>query len=864
LRWRLTLALSVMCFLLAAPANALSQETAPAADARITLGMSLLDNGEYKKAETVLGLAYRNRPAPVVEIGLARAKFGLGDYKGVLAVLTDRSAFGPHARERVLLRIEALLKLRRFDEVLTIAGSSGWSSDPAFTFSLARASFGKGDRAQASSYTDEVIRAGYFLSGAWRFRARIALDQNQTSYARKSMERALEAGAGSGVISAMQIEADIRDGKFDLAERAIHNRKMVAGETGSGGPHTVFLDAYLAAAQGAYKEAARKFAAIELWLTTDERGVVALGVAKIMAGDRAQGETVLRRHLEAATLDWAGRDQLAAMQIAKGDYENAAAAISEYVLAPGGAAPALQRRYQLLMQQRRYDLAYETIAEIARDKSKIFVAGRSAPAVIFGAASELARASDQRNEAFRRDLSLLRALLFEAARMDGGQLLLNASDKKRSPVSSLIAGETALAAGRVDEAAQHFERALKAAPDFAAAARLRRLVDVRAGKEKKAAQKLRAFAKKYNANNDAALERAALALREGDLEEAASILQAISGEASTDEKRLILLARLHRTQGNMALLKKLARRISAGGAGSRRQMLAAMMFEETGDGQSAANALKQALAASPNDAAAVGFFMDMMQRQAREDEAIIFLNVLVKRRPAAHAARYALAKLALKTGDAEKLQAHQDAFKSIETPHLEWLEIERLKKEGRRLDALKAAQRLASRQKSAASTALGDVERLTGLGDMAGAEARLEAALENSPENIALWRALGDLRLSALGSGASEAARAAYLLSGRRADAAALFALALWRENRWQEALAMSREAAWAGLPVEGVSTALASALKDNGYHSLSRVIAAQILFDPTTQRDRESAQNLLQSLNKFPPQGHEFKRLRG
>ena len=348
---------------------ALAQNSTVMSDDRLEEGRALIERGDYRKAHTILSLAHRRGPSPELEIALARAKFGLGDYRGVLALLA-RGAGDDKDRARNLMRSEALLRLRRFDEAASLAARAGAAGDPAFSFVEARADFGRGFTSRATARIDEVVRSGYALADAYAFRARISLEQNDTVLGRKYLQRAIEAGADTRAIEIANIEADIRDGEFDKAARRIAGLAAQDKDLSRIDPRVSFAEGFLAAAQGDYHNAARKLASVEYWLRTDEKSILPLAVARRKSGDGAQAETLLRRRLDAAPADWRAADQLAALLMDRRDDAAALATIDAFEGASEARLAGAARRFDYLLRQHRFDEAHGVVWKAAQSHWK--------------------------------------------------------------------------------------------------------------------------------------------------------------------------------------------------------------------------------------------------------------------------------------------------------------------------------------------------------------------------------------------------------------------------------------------------------------------------------------------------------------
>ena len=834
---------------------ALAQNSTVMSDDRLEEGRALIERGDYRKAHTILSLAHRRGPSPELEIALARAKFGLGDYRGVLTLLA-RGAGDDKDRARNLMRSEALLRLRRFDEAASLAARAGAAGDPAFSFVEARADFGRGFTSRATARIDEVVRSGYALADAYAFRARISLEQNDTVLGRKYLQRAIEAGADTRAIEIANIEADIRDGEFDKAARRIAGLAAQDKDLSRIDPRVSFAEGFLAAAQGDYHSAARKLASVEYWLRTDEKSILPLAVARRKSGDGAQAETLLRRRLDAAPADWRAADQLAALLMDRRDDAAALATIDAFEGASEARLAGAARRFDYLLRQHRFDEAHGVVWKAAQSLGSDTAPVYSAD-LILGPSSALSLEAADKAAAFYENVTAIR-------RMSGSEAVGQPASEHTDPISLVIAGEQALDARRYDRAVEFFERALQGAPGFATAARLRRLVDVRGGVEQVTADNATTPLAETIGLRDVG-DLAAAALRAGEHEAAISLLTEETVSFENDPRLPILLARAYRAAGDDEKLAGLARSLSLAPMAHRRQhIMAARIFESENDIDAAIDVFKQALSARPNDRALVQDFIALSARHDRPEDASRFFNVVVKRVPDAHEMRFHLAMSALVDGDAETFERQRRFFQKAQTPHLEWLEIEAVRAAGDTEKALASARRLAARTGRSADAAIGDAALLVALGDIEAAKQRLASADVNGSESIAQRRYLAEILIEAKDRDAVEPARFVYLSTGRSPNAAVLYALALWGADMKDAAVEIAREAAWSGAPSPGYSIKLAKAMNEAGNTDLSRLIAKQIVSAPLPASEREAALEILALNEPFSPSPPKTKRLRG
>jgi len=831
---------------------------------RVALGLALVRDGDYARAEKLLSAAFRKERSDEIEIALARARFSLGRYQDVLDGLRDVGANDAAARLKTLLRLEALLRLRRYDEIIAASGEDSADRDVAFSFAAARAHYGLGDVSAALDLFDDVLRSGYLPHDAWLARARIALGQNDVAFARKAMRRAVEAGMLQSAVAPFMIEADIRDGDFAKARNDINALRVRADGTTNKDVRLVYAAAFLAAAQGDDEAAVRLFDEIASWLATEPRGLLLMAAAKIRSGALAQGEVLLNRHRAASPGDWIALDMAAALNMQKKSYDEALMLTGRYAdrASRAAAGQGAYRRFCIYLLQRKYDDAYGEIKQRARKTDDTIVL-QTTSGVLFGRAPIAHEGDDCNFAAYKTGIERLRALY--AREPHAGSVDLSPTgDEQGAPILLAINSEVLVAMARDDEAAVLLDRALEQAPGFVTAGKLRRRIDVRKGKFWSAQMRL---SKSRMDNPDVAAETLALAiarLNAGEAQNARRLLDGLDGRSGLGAALVFAKARAYRELDDTKAHKKLARQISARHNDRTQLKLSARLFEEAGDIDAAFKAAKRAVSAAPGDLETLTLFAGLVRRNDRGRDGVIFLEVLVRRGRDVANARYILARLTHDLGEPATVEKHISVLKDAGAPQADWFEVYRHGEAGEYARAHGAAQKLSSRDYDDPHAAVEASNVAAKAGSIDVAEAILRKAAAARPYDISLVKAVARLRVDYNLPGASDSARKAYLLCDGEAAAATVYALALWRENRSEAALAMSREAVWAGLPTASNSLALAGALKANAYEELARAILRQIRSSPLGHSDQESADKMLQSITRTQAQPNEFKRLRG
>lgn len=591
---------------------------APDADAR---GARLFEAGEYRRAAEALRLAMRESPSEERRMMLARALFAAGDYAGALEALAG--AADRASPEQTALRAEALARLGRYDEARDVAREVTAAFPGRFSLIAARALHAQGDMAGAERELASALRyGGDALAEAWLFRARLVLERGAHDEARAAARRAGEAGAGVRAVSAVEIEAIIREGRLDEARSRLAppGRPQLFSQRRSlrNDPQSDYLLAMVDAASGDYAAALRRLRPLEQHLARDPRGRLILAAARLGAGDVAQAEALYRDARRAAPRDPVALDALAAFLSQAGRTDEA--------LTVAGALQTASPRLGRLRRLAILENAGETdrLVEAAREVRDAGPAPPFASTAIFGAASDAAR----RDHGDRRRLEALAAAGAAGASGEVAAIAAALEENRRytdKPAAASLAGDMAVLLGRDGEARKHYAAAAALAPSAWAPREGLARLDIRAGDI--AAVRGRLGEAQPDERGDyrrrVMLARALVML--GETKAAAEALAPLANSLAFAGETAVLYAGLLAEIGDVSSLETFAAAVRRASPAS---LHAAQVLTLAGRDAEAAAAARRALAGAPGDEMARAAYLAAMRRTDRAQEAEDFLMAL--------------------------------------------------------------------------------------------------------------------------------------------------------------------------------------------------------------------------------------------
>lgn len=590
------------------------------------LARSLMEEGEYARAAATLRAAYRAHPGERLRIEAGRALLGAGEYHEALAVLRDGLPEDALAWETDYLRVEALLRLRRFGEASALAGNIGEEGrSGAALLLLARAAYGAGRREEALAYVGDALReGGPSLGGAWLFRARLALDVNDLAAANAAVERARESGAPARELSADGIEALIRRGAFEDAAAAIAGLHARGGRRARrDDPLSEYLSAMLDAARGDYVSATRRLRASERWVGGIANGPLLLAMAHDGAGDVAQADRRFAVMIDVEPANVAAVIAAGERLISANRLEEAGA-VADRSQAPVAAA---YLRLAAALAAADHDTALEA--------AKAFVDAPFPPSpteTILGPHAATPRLSRDRYLGARALAGGVRVLFTGDARQ-AARTARQLDQPAAAPAMLTLIGELYLAAGDDTKAAAAFDRALSAAPGSSKALVGRVRAAVRAGDIAAAETLLRQRIAAEPERVDARSMLARVLVGEGRATEAIEVLTPAEDSIAASASGAAAFAAALEDAGEGARLAGFARRFSDLHPGDP---AAAALFERAGLYEAAAVAARAALLAAPEQPERVAAYRSAMRQIGRGEAAEAFVAALASGADAAN------------------------------------------------------------------------------------------------------------------------------------------------------------------------------------------------------------------------------------
>ncbi len=574
-------------------------------------------------AARALGARWRETRRPETGRDFAQALLAAGLSNELLRAVENDDLLAEDPLTRDLFEAEALLRLYRHDEALQVAATRGLADNPYAAFIRVRARAASGGGLDRQTLALATRGPAELAREAWLLRARAALNESDFATADASFRRAAEAGASTARLEPFKIERDIRAGKTMEAAAALaaRARSLAATAVGRGDILPDFeglrLAAMLAMRAGDGREAARLADRANLGTPGGPDAALA-ALAKWMAGDGAQAETILAAHLRAAPGDFIARDLAAALAFEFGKERIGQAHLAALERSHPGLGAF--RRLKRAEYMGDLDAAYASLDGLYGE-GPILGAG----ATLLGVGAAIARLPEPL-EADRALGALGAAANQRAARAAVTALL----DRRRSAVDLAAAAATLARVGALEEAAALAFDASSASPSFFAPVALRAAVLETAGRAAEALGHLDVFAARHRGHAGVRLSRARLLFRQGEIEASATAF-------STVDPRLVF------ADDGAAL--DYARAAAAAGDPWREVMIAAAeaatpspaqlarLLDAAGADAGAAEAYRDALVDHPDSTDLAGAYRAVMVRLGREAEADALLAVISRRRP---------------------------------------------------------------------------------------------------------------------------------------------------------------------------------------------------------------------------------------
>jgi Tfp pilus assembly protein PilF len=564
-----------------------------------------------------LGAQWRANRSKAAETDYARALISAGLYNELLSEIAEQGLFSDDDGASRLYKAEANLQLGRYADALADAAKDDANPYYAFVRARARYALQPDDRSIAGELAAALRGPDDLAAQAWLFRARIELDANNFDGANAAARRAEELGVAPGGAEAVRIEALIRDG--DLARAAA---LMEMRGQGTGGPRDIEglrLAAMYALKLGDAVTAAR-YAEVARASGSVDGGIIELAaLAKWTANEHAQASAIIENRLSAAPNNWAALDIAAAIAA---DMKRPDAAL-EYRRRLELARPALA-----FVRKRRLGASHDELftAALAFDEDPK-TGGAGAKLLGIGALPPKFREADSRDLSDIALAAVIRSGDADAMRAKAGEALTAAA----SPLSLTLAGEAYLQSGDKDSAMRAWTRAVSASPGFyAPVVRLSELYEA-SGDIDFAQRALKKFLADNASHHEARLTLARLLARHQDFTGAAALYAQVPASLAFATAQS---AADYGTIARKAGADATAKMIRAAKAVIEKPKVLGFALAAAGDHNGAAQALRRALIADPEDTDAASLFLETMSRLGRRAEAVSLIKEIESRRPA--------------------------------------------------------------------------------------------------------------------------------------------------------------------------------------------------------------------------------------
>lgn len=549
-----------------------------------------------------LGARWRADPTPALASQYANALLAAGLNDDLLAEIERGGLFSGEKGKSSLYEAEAYLRLGRYDRAVAAAGAA---SGPYGAYARARSAYSMmSDAAAIEADLHTALRGPEPLAAqAYLFRARIALDANDTQTARAAARRASEVGAALALVERIEIEADIRDGDGAAAARKLEQR----GRMERGDVETARLVTLIELRSADARRAAR---AVDR--TADQARPLA-AFAKWRAGDKAQAAALIETQLGAAPDDWVSLDLGAAIAADFGQAELSAARRARLLtLRPGVGALRAMRAGD---DRDGIFSALGAIEDPTPSGALAFLVGKDV--------ASPTQALVEANAGEKAIIALAAALhAGDEQRLRAGVAAPALPD---DPLAMALLGQAFMRLGDMAKAEAKLQEAAKAAPDFYAPVALLADLYDSAGKQAAAADALDDFVRSAPTHGAARLALAMARYALGDAPAAADAFAlAPQAQLFADPSTARAYGASARSVGGA----RLEAMTDAARGYAPTPALLAVALEAAGDDNAAAAAYRRAVLADPQNRALAEEFLQLMSRIGRAGEARSLLDAV--------------------------------------------------------------------------------------------------------------------------------------------------------------------------------------------------------------------------------------------
>ena len=560
----------------------------------------------------------------------ADALLNTAQEEALISEIRNNKLLGDRPNSARLYEAEAYLRLRDYSTANAIAETDEIKDDPFAAFIRARTEFALGKKKDSDDLATALRYGGSFSAEAWLLRAREALDANELDTADAAARRAREAGADSGRVEVIEIEAAIRRGELQKVGTLLAARAdaLNARRRKTGLDKLVDLDGdrlrvMMALLEGDPIEAARLADRAGLSVAGDRFAPLA-ALAKWEAGDNAQSEALLRNHLEIAPADWRALDLLLGIS----ETANRTADIQSLKKALRQYRPALAS-YRAMMSARKncdtdgeYYAALSTGSALLNDEIP-----EGAIAALLGRNAAEMESLPEPSSTDRQLISLVREI---GANDSLRAVRIARNSIGASPVELALSARAYADAGLQDEAMKSANASSISAPDFLAPLLVESGVLQKEGANDAAIATLGDFVDRNPGRDDARLALAAAYFHGENFKAAAATY------ASTDPRALFVnedAATNYARAANEAGAAAAMRAIEAAQEELEEPRRLAEFCEMAGDDAAAASVWRDLLISAEPDRSALDAYRRILGRLGRAAEGERFIGEILRRHP---------------------------------------------------------------------------------------------------------------------------------------------------------------------------------------------------------------------------------------
>ncbi|MCB2096172.1 MAG: hypothetical protein KDE05_00945 [Parvularculaceae bacterium] len=559
-----------------------------------------------------LGARWRASKTDALARQYADALVSAGLYDQLLEEIGGNGLFAADEQAATLFSAEALLRQRRYEDARDKAAQE--TANPWLAYVQARANYAmSADEPGAIHDLGAALRGPEdLLIDAWLFRARVALDANDSATASAAMRRAKEAGAPPSRTDTVEIEAAVRAGDLPSAAKRLSERASRAKKRAV--PAADYrIGAMIRLRQEDGQGAVRL---LDRANAVGEPAPLLTALAKWRAGDVAQAYALVEKELSATPDNWVTLDLAAAIARDLGKTEEA----DRLLMRLSEVRPALG-----VLRRLRKGLSLDTaVSELSALTDGEGVSG--AGAALLGEGAALPDALREADERERNLVTLGAALASNNPRaLKPYEATVSAGT---DPVTLMLGGAAYERLGEWARADEMYVRASVAAQGQFTPVRRAADLALARGATERAIRLIEMFASAHPDHVAARLALARAHLAGDDARGAARIYAGLAPEdVFASREAALSYAQAAKGAGEKAREEMLA----AARQGSSDMAILGEASLAVGDDAGGSAALREALIADPADERIAALYAGAMTRLGKEEEAQSLLAAIAKR-----------------------------------------------------------------------------------------------------------------------------------------------------------------------------------------------------------------------------------------